>query len=294
MKYGVILPNFGPQAAAQELVDTAHEAERLGYDSVWTTDHVAVPRADSEVYGQILEALMALAYVAAATRRIRLGVSSLVLPQRDPVLAAKQMAALDFLSGGRAMLCVGVGWSAGEYANLGRPFQDRGRRLDEAIPLLRLLWGTDDPAGLTFAGQYSTLHEAIFAPRPPQGSALPIWVGGNSPAAIRRAAELGDGWHPTRLSEPEFRRGVSTLRSRTRGRTLTVSLRIRLAFGGEARPAMLAGSSARITEQLLSYIDAGLEYPVLAFEAPHPAGRREAMARFMDEIAPVLPGAPGT
>ncbi len=293
MKYGVILPNFGPQAATEELVATAREAERLGYDSVWTTDHVCLPRVDAEVYGTIFEALMTLAHLAAATRRIRLGVSSLVLPQRDPVLAAKQIATLDCLSGGRTMLCVGVGWSAGEFAHLGRRFEDRGRRLDEAIQLLRLLWGSSDPAGLTFAGEFNTLREAIFAPLPVQGPALPIWVGGNSAAAIRRAARLGDGWHPTRLGVDEFRRGVDRLRARAGGRPITISLRMRVSGAADDASGRLTGPPDCMTEQLQSYMRAGLEVPVLAFDAPHPAACREAMARFMDEVAARLPTSSG-
>jgi probable F420-dependent oxidoreductase len=293
VRYGVILPNFGPQASVEELVATARQAERLGYHSVWTTDHLILPRADSEVYGRIFEALMTLAYLAAATEHIRLGVSSLVLPQRDPVLAAKQVAALDCLSGGRAMLCVGVGWSAGEYANLGQRFPDRGRRLDEAIQLLRLLWGTGDPAGLTFAGEFFSLREAAFAPLPVQGSGLPIWIGGNSPAAIRRAAQLGDGWHPTRLPVTDFGRGVDRLRTHTAGRPVTVSLRLRVARDAADSPGALTGSPARMTDQLRSYTRAGLEYALLAFEAPQPAARMEAMARFMDEIASGIPASPG-
>jgi len=288
MKYGLILPNFGPQASAEELVAAAQAAESLGYDSVWTTDHLVLPRSDAQVYGHILEALMTLAHLAACTQRIRLGVSSLVLPQRDPALAAKQLASLDCLSGGRAMVCVGVGWSSGEFANLGQRFEDRGRRLDEAVRLLRLLWASDEAAGLTFEGRFYQLREAVFAPKPVQRPGLPIWIGGNSPAALRRAAELGDGWHPTRLPLREFAQSVAGLRARASGRPVTISLRIRVDPEAAETPGVLSGPPPRVAEQLRAYIQAGLEYPVLAFEAPNAAARLEAMAGFMHEVSPQI------
>jgi probable F420-dependent oxidoreductase len=264
----------------------------LGYHSIWTTDHVAVPRTDSQVYGRIYESLMTLAFLAGETERIRLGVSSLVLPQRDPVLAAKQIAALDCLSGGRAMVCVGAGWSSGEFGHLGQRFVDRGRRLDEAVRLLRLLWGADQADSVSFSGYFYRLNEAIFAPAPVQGAALPIWIAGNSPAAVRRAAALGDGWHPTRLPLAEFSQGVERLRAAAPGRSPTVSLRIRVVPEPVETPGVLCGPSSRSLEQLRAYARAGLEVPVLAFDAPSPEARREAMARFMGEVgAPLSAGA---
>jgi alkanesulfonate monooxygenase SsuD/methylene tetrahydromethanopterin reductase-like flavin-dependent oxidoreductase (luciferase family) len=140
MKFGVILPSFGPRSGRLAMVDTALAAERLGFESAWTTDHLALPDSEAGKFGHIFEAVSTLGYLAAVTNSIRLGVSALVLPQRNPLEVAKQLATLDVLSSGRIMLAAGVGWSAGEYANLGYNFHNRGKRMDEALQVLRTLW----------------------------------------------------------------------------------------------------------------------------------------------------------
>ena len=128
MKFGVILPTFGPGASRMGILDAAHAAEDLGYDSIWVTDHLALPKEDAERFGHIFEALTTLSYLAASTRRVRLGISTLVLPQRNPVEVAKEIATLDALSAGRVIFSAGIGWSRGEYTNLGYNFFDRARR----------------------------------------------------------------------------------------------------------------------------------------------------------------------
>ena len=140
MKFGVILPNYGEPASRLATVDTALAAENLGFDSAWVTDHMALPESDGPTYTPIFEALTTTAFLAASTRRIRLGISALVLPQRNPYEVAKQLATIDVLSGGRVMLAVGIGWSKGEFENLGYTFTNRGKRADEAIMVLRTLW----------------------------------------------------------------------------------------------------------------------------------------------------------
>jgi probable F420-dependent oxidoreductase len=134
---------------------------------------------------------MTLAYVAAATTRIGLGTEVLVLPQRQPALVAKQVSTLDTLSGGRVRLGVGVGWQFAEYEALGEPFGDRGRRMDEAIKLMRHYWRDER---IDFDGEFYRADAIAMEPKPPQRDRLPIWIGGTTPAALRRVAELGDGW----------------------------------------------------------------------------------------------------
>lgn len=288
MKVGWILPNFGPHASREDLLATARSAERLGFDSVWATDHLLLPRADASRFGHIYEALTTLAFLASTTERIRLGVSSLVLPMRDPILVAKQIAALDALSSGRSMLCVSVGWSAGEYANLGQSFTNRGRRLDEAIHVLRLLWSGPAEDGITFQGRHYAFTEGISSPLPSQPGGPPIWIGGNSPAAIRRAAALGDGWHATSLTCDALRSGAAALRAQAGDRQITVSLRVRLSFrpapGGEG----LQGTPVQVIDSLQAYLQAGLDYPVISPAASDPAEREDDMARFVDEVLPAL------
>jgi probable F420-dependent oxidoreductase len=158
----------------------------------------------------ILEALTALAYLAAVTSRVTLGTEVLVLPQRQPALVAKQVSTLDTLSGGRIRLGVGVGWQESEYDALGESFRTRGARMDEAIRLLRVYW-TD--AEVTTAGPHYRTISMAMEPKPPQGARLPIWIGGNSEAAYRRVGRLGDGWLASRVTDPaSARESIDSIR----------------------------------------------------------------------------------
>jgi probable F420-dependent oxidoreductase len=158
----------------------------------------------------ILEALVTLGYLAAATTRVTLGTEVLVLPQREPVLVAKQIQTLDTLSGGRVRLGIGVGWQESEYEALGENFRDRGARMDEAIALLRAYW-TD--AHVNFTGTHYRANEMAMEPKSPQGGRLPIWIGGASDAALRRAGRLGDGWLASRVTDAaDGRRAIDTIR----------------------------------------------------------------------------------
>ncbi|HZW03364.1 MAG TPA: LLM class flavin-dependent oxidoreductase, partial [Anaerolineaceae bacterium] len=216
MKFGVVLPSYGPQSGRSPIVDTALAAERLGFDSAWATDHLALPESDSERFGHIYESLITLSYLAASTLTLRLGTSALVLPQRNPVEVAKQAATLDVLSGGRVILAAGIGWSEGEYHNLGHDFHNRGKRMDEALRVLRTLWRGQRTA--SFKGQYYNFEKVVFSPGPIQSGGPELWVGGNSRAALRRAAYLADGWHPNA-------RGVETLQRMLKGAAVLLGKR---------------------------------------------------------------------
>lgn len=193
MDFGLCLPNFpfGVQPSKEEIVAIVQAAERLNYDSVWVSDHVLVPK-DKPRYGNLYEVLTTLAYIAGMTERVRLGTSVLILPQRHAILAAKQLATLDNLSGGRVIVGVGAGWIEGEFNNLGADFQRRGRHLDETLRLMKALWTEDDPQ---FEGEFYRFRDVLFNPKPAQPGGPPIWVGGNSEVALRRTARLGDAWH---------------------------------------------------------------------------------------------------
>ena len=208
MKFGYILPNFGDKISAGELVDIAVVCEELGFDSVWATDHVIVQEELKEPYGQLLEPLITLSFVASRTEKLKIGTSILVLPQRNPVLVAKQATALDVFSNGRVILGFGAGWSETEFANLGADFSNRGRVYDESIRLIRALWSNDI---VNFEGRYFHVKDAVFLPKPVLAS-IPIWLGGTSNAAIRRAVRYGDGWHPTGLTVEELGEGVRKIR----------------------------------------------------------------------------------
>jgi probable F420-dependent oxidoreductase len=286
MRFGVILHNYGPGAGLAGMVSTAAAAEELGFDSVWATDHVLLPLGDAPRFEHIFEALTTLTYLAGRSERLRLGISSLVLPLRNPILVAKQMATLDALSGGRAMLCVGAGWSVGEFANLGQRFDDRGKRLDEAIQLLRALWAGGKGHAKSFQGRYYQFEDAAFSPPCIQPGGPPIWIGGHSNAALRRAARLGDGWHPSGPDLEMFRQRLARLQELAGDRSLTISMRIHISAlaGEQATPG--PDWRAAILASLGAYAEAGLTYPVINFDAKTQSQREELMAAFAREIMP--------
>ena len=217
MKLSVEFPSVSYREGPAAVADLARAIERIGYDHIDIFDHVVmgVPiegraRGPYNAAMPILEALTALAYMAAVTSRVTLGTEVLVLPQRQPALVAKQVSTLDTLSGGRIRLGVGVGWQESEYGALGESFRTRGARMDEAIRLLRAYW-TD--AEVTTAGPHYRTISMAMEPKPPQGARLPIWIGGNSEAAYRRVGRLGDGWLASRVTDPaSARESIESIR----------------------------------------------------------------------------------
>ena len=207
MKLSVEFPSVSYREGGAGVVRLAKAIERIGFDQLDVFDHVVMgfptPNRSVPMYPPkmpILEALMTLAHIAAVTERIGLGTEVLVLPQRQPVLVAKQVSTLDTLSGGRVRLGVGVGWQESEYDALGENFHDRGRRMDEAIKVLRAYWGDVEVSHQGAA--YSSTAMAM-EPKPPQGRNLPLWIGGHSERALKRVGELGDGWLATAITDAE-------------------------------------------------------------------------------------------
>lgn len=227
MKFGVCLANYGENLSLEGMRTVAVEAERMGYDSLWTTDHILMPQKSGTPYETILESITSLAYLAAQTTVVRLGVSSLILAMRNPVVAIKQLATVDVLSRGRLMLATSAGWNEREYANLGSDFHTRGKRLDESIRLLRKLWADETP--LDFQGRVlpHKISQAIFLPRPIQKH-LSIWIAGTSEAAMKRAIELGDAWHPNVSPLDTFKPLVEQFKGLPGGKEKPICVRIGL------------------------------------------------------------------
>lgn len=234
MRFGVIFPQFefGNDPAA--LRDYAQTAEGLGYTHIGADDHIIGPNPVRPggwtgwvTYRTAFhEPFVLFSFMAAVTQRVEFETCVLLLPQRQTVLVAKQAAGLDVLSGGRLRLGVGIGWNVIEYISLGKNFRTRGRRVDEQIEVLRKLWTQEL---VEFESPEHSLPDAGINPLPLQRP-IPIWIGGQSPAAIRRAARLGDGWMPLYPNAGEARPGLDLLE-----RSLAEHGRSRQGFGFEAR-----------------------------------------------------------
>ena len=214
MKFGVSLQNRGVGASPENLALVARRAEELGFDSAFVGDHVVIPESFVSDYpysatgeftgmasGEWLDQLVTLTYVGAVTERIRLGSGVLILPHRNPVVTAKMLATMDVLSKGRLIVGVGVGWLREEFEALGLPpFSERGSVGNEYLRAFKELWTQENPS---FEGKYCSFANIRFEPKPVQKPHPPIWVGGESGPALRRAATLGDAWHPIG-SNPRF------------------------------------------------------------------------------------------
>lgn len=209
MKFGVCIPNYGDTLSVEGLRNIALTAERLGYDSLWATDHILMSRNSSTPYERIFDSIVSLAYLAPQTTNVKLGISSLIIAMRNPVIVAKQLASIDVLSRGRVILAIGAGWNEREFSTLGVNLHDRGKRVNESIRLIRNLWegGTDFKSEII----PQSYTDCVFEPRPIQNK-LTIWIGGASKASMRRAAKLGDAWHPNVLQLDRFRGLISQFR----------------------------------------------------------------------------------
>jgi probable F420-dependent oxidoreductase len=211
MKFGLMFANAGPFSEPENAIGLAKLAEELDFESVWTVEHVVVPSGYESAYpyspdgrmpgGEdvpIPDPLIWLAYVGAATTRLRLATGILILPQRNPVILAKELATLDRLTGGRLELGVGVGWLQEEFDALGVPFERRGARTDEYIDVLRRLWREPETA---YDGTFTRFAALKSFPKPAIAGGPPIHIGGHTNAAARRAGRIGDGFFPGRAGD---------------------------------------------------------------------------------------------
>jgi len=318
--FGFALPGRGALAHRDALVKLAQKAEALRYTSIFVTDHVVIPLTTASTYpysatGKIagdwaqgyLEPLALMSYLAGATSKIRLGTSVLIIPYRNPVFTAKTLATLDVLSGGRLILGAGVGWMKEEFEALQAPsYAERGRVTDEWIRLMRECW-TREPA--QFKGAHYTLGAVSVLPKPAQKGGIPVWFGGHTDAALRRAGQTGDGWHPIALRPPgllhppEFRDKAALVHDWARKagrdpRTITMSLRVPLDLAGKrAKPAggdrmLFAGTAAQVIGDVRTYQALGVTHFVFD---PAPAdlrGRLAMMERFAEDVRPKVLRAP--
>ena len=314
MELGIILPNSGAFADPGSVLAVAEAAEAMDYSALWTADHLVLPIESATTYPYLrgakirlepthpfLEPLIALAGVATRTRRIGLGVSVYLAALRHPIAVAKQVASLDQLSGGRVILGVGAGWIPEEYETLGIPFKQRGIWLDEHIQAMRTLWRDEKPR---YAGSHYRFENIGFEPKPVRRD-VPIWVGGNSRAARRRAARLGDGWHVIDVPMRELEAGIAELAGECRaiGRRpedVATSIRSQVSITEAPVPEAdrmvpLTGPVEVILKDLRRYRELGVAHVAL-----WPAGRFDradayiaAMERLAREIVQPLRADPG-
>jgi len=292
MDYGICIPNF-PDGASPEGIDAAAEvAEQLGWSTVWTTDHVLVGHDSAADYGRIYEAILTLAWVGARHTRVTLGTSVIVVPPRNAVVLAKELATLDSLTGGRVIAGVGVGWNEREFANIGEGgrFRVRGAYLDEAIRLWRHLWsGSREP----FQGSFTSIDDFVFGPLPEQGAKLPIYVGGRTEPALRRAGRLADGYHSSATSPAKYAPRIPVIRAAAEeaGRTMpTLTARVRVRQGTTTDDGHYAarGTPEQVAAELRAFADLGVTHLALWLGETE-AGRVVAAAeRFHAEVEPLV------
>lgn len=299
---------MGKTAEPDLLVRLARRAEQAGLDGIWVGDHVVFPRQMPRTYeytanatyfqqstDDALEAISVLTFLAGVVSRPRLGVSVLVVPYRNPVLSAKVLTTLDVLSKGRLVVGVGSGWLEGEFEALGARYADRGAVTDEYIEIYRKLCTEPFPR---FEGRHYRFAEIGFCPKPVQRPWPPVWVGGNTEAALRRAARLGDGWHPLGLRPDEIPPRLERLQVHCRAvgrdaRDLVLSLRTWMhvddgqSLGDlQAGQGSLVGRPGEIVDLLHRYEDVGVTDVVVKPLDIRSAEAFEAQAeRFLDVVA---------
>src|SRR6266571_919440 len=291
MRIGISLLNNWGIEDPDAVVGLGVRAEELGFDSVWAHDHVfnvghVLDRIGGKPY---YEPLTLLSFVAARTRRVRLGTSVLVLPYHNPIRLAKTAATLDVLSGGRLILGVGVGLIEKEIRAMGSPFAERGAFTDEAIAVMRSLWTEDEPS---FDGKYHRFAGMKFSPKPLQKPSIPVVIGGVSRAAIRRAARLGDGWQPLGLSPEALGQGIAALRDEARacgrdGAKIPVSIAMTLATARAGRYA-LGTAPSEIVKNARAYADVGVETLIVSAGTSDPGEARAALEMVGREVLPAF------
>jgi probable F420-dependent oxidoreductase len=291
MDYGLALPNF-PDGASREGIEAGAElADRLGWSTVWTTDHVLVPKRDAGDYGRIYEAILTLAWVGARYPSLRLGTSVIVIPQRNAVVVAKELATLDALTDGRVIAGIGIGWNEVEYANLGVAdrFHVRGAYIDETVRLWRHLWsGSTEP----FHGRFHSFDDFVFGPLPAQGDRLPIVIGGRAKPALERAGRVADGYHSSSTSPKAYAERIPILREAAdaAGRPMPwLTARVWVDFDAETGSSYaIRGSHHAMADELRAWSELGVEHLALSFGMTDPDELAVRVERFAHDVVPLV------
>src|SRR5262245_17956729 len=318
MDFGVATATRGQCSSREGYITVAEAAERLGFGFISVNDHVVVPGDIASRYpysesgewagrtaGECLDQLATLAFLAGRSERLRLLTSVMVVPQRQPVLAAKMLATIDVLSKGRLIVGCGVGWLEAAFRALGAPpFAERGRAPDEFLDAIKALWTEQAPR---FAGQHVRFEGIVFAPKPAAKPHPPIWIGGESAVALKRAVRVGDGWYPDsnnpqhRLDTPaRLAGGVAELRRAAEAAkrdpaSIDVGYLVlwpgdwkaKRTTDGARRP--FTGSSADMAEDAHALAKVGVRHIALTFQTATIAETLARMQRFAEEAMPLQP-----
>ncbi|HET9852340.1 MAG TPA: TIGR03619 family F420-dependent LLM class oxidoreductase [Candidatus Limnocylindrales bacterium] len=291
MDYGLVLPSLGDDASLAGMEAAIDLAAKHGFTDVWTTDHILVGHDAADDYGRIYEAVTTLAWAAARNDTVRLGASVIVVPMRESVLLAKQLATVDVLSRGRLIAGFGVGWNRHEFASVGADarFEVRGAYLEETINLCRHLWsGNTTP----FEGRFFQFADFVFGPLPDQGGDLPIWIGARDERALRRVGRLADGYHSSATSPSSYAPRIPVIRAAAEaaGRPMPrLSARVRVELGAGAESFYtLHGSAEEVAAGIREYAALGVDHLALAFPPRDGPALAEAMERFVAEVRPLV------
>lgn len=291
MDFGLVLPSIGDDANLDGLAAAIDLAEAHDFTDVWVTDHILVDRAAAEDYGRTYEALNVLAWAAGRSTRVRLGASVIVVPMRNSIVLAKELATIDALSRGRLIAGFGVGWSPDEFANLGLSdrFRERGAYTEETINLCRHLWsGSREP----FRGRFHEFHDFVFGPLPDQGANVPIWVGGRDERALRRVGRLADAYHASAASPATIAARIPIIReaAHAAGRPMPrLSGRVRVELDAEAQSFYTVhGSAADVAAEIRAFAATGVDHLAVMFPPRDAAGLTRAVERFEREVRPLV------
>ena len=316
MEFGFGVPSRGPLASLENIITLAQQGEQMGFDILTVSDHIVVPTTIDSIYpynetgefvssasGEYMEQLATVSYLAGVTSTIKLLTSVMVLPHRSPVLTAKILATIDVLSNGRLIVGCGVGWMREEFEAIDAPpYEERGAVSNEYLAAFKELWTSDNPS---FDGKYCSFSDITFAPKPVQQPHPPLWIGGESPPALRRAAQLGDAWYPIG-SNPTFPVGTFDQLADYMGRVRTNAenagrdpATLDFAYSvnwysdedaqdvdGERR--LLTGDAAQVADDINRLEGMGINHLMLNFPGDTADDTLAGMDRFVNNVKPLL------
>jgi probable F420-dependent oxidoreductase len=307
MQLGVFLPVSGRAAVPEVLSDAANQAESLGYDSVWAAERLVNPWEMKTSYPYkdnaqwfvspsvpFLEPLTCLSFLAGVTKKVKLGISVAVLPLRHPLYTARVATSIDTLSNGRLILGVGIGWMVEEFDALGAPFKKRGAMANEQLQIFNTLWKEERPS---FDGKHYHFDPLAVSPKPVQQPRFPIWTGGESEAAVKRAATYGDAWfsYHVKTSAENLAAKYSKVQQAAAelGREGQVDLCCCRPVEITKDPVpqtddTLEGTPEQLIEALQKFKDIGVKHMALQFMVGRWPERREKIERFAKEVMPAL------